>query len=85
MKIYRKQSLRGVPWNQLKLKDIKILYLLSALKELGRSTLRKHALLWNKHECQNSGDVFVENIFNLFHGIGLFLYYLKYIRKPEVS
>ena len=33
MNIYRKQSLRGVPSNQLKSENIEILYLLSALKE----------------------------------------------------
>ena len=33
MDIYRKQSLRGVPWNQLKSENIETLYLLSALKE----------------------------------------------------
>ena len=49
-----------------------------------RSTVRKHALLRNKHECQQSADIFVKNIFNPFHGTGLFLYFLKYIRKPEV-
>ena len=27
----------------------------------------------------------VENIFNPFHGTGLFLYSLKYMKKPEVS
>ena len=33
MSIYRKQLLRGVPWNQLKSENTKTLYLLSALKE----------------------------------------------------
>ena len=42
-------------------------------------------LLWNKHEYQHSADIFVKNIFNPFPGTGLFLYFLKYIRKPEVS
>ena len=50
-----------------------------------RSKVRKYALLWNKHEYQHSADIFVKNIFNLFHGIGLFLYFSKYKRKPEVS
>ena len=49
-----------------------------------RSTVRKHALLWNKHEYQHSADICVKNIFNPFPGTGLFLYFLKYIRKPEV-
>ena len=50
-----------------------------------RSTLRKHALLWNKHEYQQSADIFVNNIFNPFPGTDLFLYVLEYVRKPEVS
>ena len=33
MDIYRKQSLRGVPWNQLKSEIIETWYFLSALKE----------------------------------------------------
>ena len=50
-----------------------------------RSNIRKRALLWNKYEYQHSADIFVKNIFIPFHGTGLFLYFLKYIRKPEVS
>ena len=50
-----------------------------------RSTVRKHALLWNKHEYQHSAGIFVKNIFNPFRGTGVFLYFLKYIRKPEVA
>ena len=50
-----------------------------------RSTVRKHALLWNKQGYQHSTDIFVNNIFNLFHGTGVFLYFLKYIKKPEVA
>ena len=50
-----------------------------------RSTIGKHALLWNKHEYQHSADIFVENIFNPFHGTGLFLYSLKYISGGWVS
>ena len=49
-----------------------------------RSTVRKHALLWNKNEYQHF-DIFVRNIFNLLHGTGFFLYFLKYIRKLEVA
>ena len=30
-------------------------------------------------------DIFVKNIFNPFHGIDAFLYFLKYIRKPEIA
>ena len=29
-------------------------------------TIRKHALLWNKHEYQHSVDIFVKNILNLW-------------------
>ena len=48
-----------------------------------RSTIRKHALLWNKHKNQDSADIFVKNTFNPFHGIGLFLYYLKFIKNQS--
>ena len=37
----------------------------------------------NKHGYQHSAGIFIKNIFNQFHGTGLFLYFLKYIRKPE--
>ena len=47
------------------------------------STIKKHALLWNKHKYQRPADIFVKNIFNPFHGSGLFLYYLKYIRNQR--
>ena len=50
-----------------------------------RSSVGNHALLWNKHEYQDSAGIFVKNIFNPFPGTGLFQYFLKYIRKPEVS
>ena len=33
-------------------------------KNQPRSTVRKHDLLWCKHEYQHSADLFVENIFN---------------------
>ena len=36
-------------------------------------------------EYQYSAEMFVENIFNPFHITVLFLYFLEYIRKPEVS
>ena len=32
-----------------------------------------------------STDIFVKNIFNPFHGTGLFLYSLKYMRKLMFS
>ena len=51
-------------------------------KKQCRSTVKKHALLWNKHEYQYSAHIFVKNIFNPFYGTGLSLYFLKYIRKP---
>ena len=41
MNIYWKQSQRGVPWNQLKLENIEILYLLSALKEPVQTDYKK--------------------------------------------
>ena len=36
-----------------------------------RSTVKKHALLWNKHEYQHSADIFVKSIFSPFHGTAL--------------
>ena len=60
---------------------LKFWYLLNALKEQCRSNVKKHVLLWSKHECQHSADIFVKNIFNSFCSTGLFLYLLKYIRK----
>ena len=48
-------------------------------------TVRKHGLLWNKHEYQHSADISFKNIFNPFPATGLFLHFLKYIRKTEVS
>ena len=51
-------------------------------KNQHRSTIIKHALLRNKCEYQHSADIFVRNIFNPFHGTGLFLYSP---RKAEVS
>ena len=41
------------------------------------------SMLWSNHEYQYSADIFV--IFKPVHWPGLFLYFLKYIRKPEVS
>ena len=67
------------------IRNMEILYLLNALKELCKSTIRKHALLWNKHEYQHTPDMFVKNIFNPFYDTRLFLYSLKYIRKSKVS
>ena len=50
-----------------------------------RSTIRKHALLWNKYEFQHCAGIFVNNIFNPFHGTGLFLYSLKCIKNQMFS
>ena len=50
-----------------------------------RSTIRKCALLWNKHEYYHYADIFVKNIFNPFDVTGLFLFSLNYLRKLEVS
>ena len=69
MNIYRKPSLRRAPWNQLKSGNIETLCLLSTLERTGVDRL----LLWSKHEYQHSADIFVENIFNLFHGPGFLL------------
>ena len=40
------------------------------------------SMLWSNHEYQYSADIFV--IFKPVHWPGLFLYFLKYIRKPVV-
>ena len=83
LNIYRKHSLRGVPWNRLKSVSIDTSWV--HWENQCISTIRKHALLWKKHGYQRSTDIFVRNIFNAFRATGLFLYSLKYIRKPEVS
>ena len=67
----------GVPWNQLKSENIEILYLLWALKELVQMDYKKACCVMEKHECQHSVEIFVKNIFNPFHGTGIFLYSLK--------
>ena len=41
MNIYWKQSLRGVPWNQLKSVNIETLYLMIALKEPAQIDYKK--------------------------------------------
>ena len=41
-------------------------------KNHSRSTLRTHALSWNKHKYQQSTGVLVKNIFHPFHGTGVF-------------
>ena len=40
---------------------------------------------WNRREYQHSTGVFVKIVFNPFYSTGLFLYFLRYIRKQEVS
>lgn len=62
MNIYQKESLRPVPWNQLKSDNIETLQLLSELEEpvLIVRNVRKHALLWNKHEYQHSVDILLK-------------------------
>ena len=63
-----------------------MLYLLSALKGPGQIDCKKAALLWNmNHEYQHSADIMVKNTFNPFHGTGVFLYFPRYIKKPEVA
>ena len=71
--------------NYLNQKTLKLYITWMHWKKQCRLTIRKHALSWNKHEYQHYPDKFVKNIFNPFHGTGVFVYPLKYIRKPEVS
>ena len=49
-----------------------------------RSTKREHLLLWIKHKYYFA-DVFVKNIFNLFHAYDLFLHSLKYIERMRTK
>ena len=70
-----------INWNQ---KTLKLYTSWVHWKNQWRSTMRKHALLWNKLEYQHCTDIFVKNIFHPFYGTSLFLYSLKYSRKPEV-
>ena len=58
-------SHKGVFWNQLKSENIESSYLLSNWKNQCRLTIKKHALLWNKHEHQFSADIWE----NPFHDI----------------
>ena len=88
MNNYWKQSLRCVPWNQLKSENIETLYLLSSQKNHCRSAIRKDALLWNKHEYQHSADIFVKNTL-LAHFMALASFYtpwniLENQRFPDV-
>ena len=57
---------------------------MSALKEPVQIDYKKACSVWKKQQYQHSADIFVEKVFNPFHGTSLFLYSLKYIRKPEV-
>ena len=46
---------------------------MTALKESVQIEYKKaYALLWNKHEYQHSGEIFVKNILKPFHDTGLF-------------
>ena len=76
--------LRGFRWNQRNLEILKFYTSWVHWKNQCRSTVRNYALLGNEHEYQHS-DTIVKNIFNPFYGTGVFLYFLKYIRKPEVA
>ena len=65
MNIYRKQSLRDVPWNQLKSDNTETLYLLSALK--GPVQNDYEIACFVMEEAWTSAGIFVKNIFNPFH------------------
>ena len=60
-----KQSLRVVPWNQLKSENIETLYLLSTWKESVQIDNKKACCYnTNKHEYQHSSDMLVKNVLN---------------------
>ena len=68
MNIYQSQSLRSVPWNQLKSENTETLYLLSAMKEavqIDSKKARKHALLWNKHKSLLVHKIFIVNVVSM--------------------
>ena len=83
MNIYMKQSLKGVPWNQLKSENVETLYLLSALKEPVQMDCKKACSVMEQ-TIISTFCWLIKNIFNPFHGTGLFLYFPK-DRQPEVS
>ena len=60
-------------------------YPLSALKEPAEIDHKKTSSIMEQAWKSTTADIFIKNIFNPFHGTGLFIYFLKYIRKPEVS
>ena len=76
MNIYWKQSLIGVPRTQPKSESIKIFTSWVHWKNLYRSTIRKHALLWNKHEYQHSADVLLKIC--LSHFMALVFFYISW-------
>ena len=59
-----KQSLRGVPWNELKSEIFETWYPSCALKEPVQIDYK----IKSKYEYQHSADIFVNNIFNSCHG-----------------
>ena len=84
-----RKSARNSHWNMfleinLNQKRLKLCTYWVHWKKQYKLTIRKQALLWNTHEYQYSDGVLVKNSFNPFHHAGLFLYTLKYIRKPRV-
>ena len=81
MNIYQELSLRRVTWNQLKSENTDILY---RLKEPVQIVCKKACSVKEQAWIQHF-DIFVKNIFNPFHGTGVFLYFPKYIRKPEAA
>ena len=77
MNNYRKQSLTGVPWNQLKLENIDILYLLSALKEPVQIDCKKAYSVMEQARISNSADIFVK-LFALTHIMTLAFFYASW-------
>ena len=56
--IYRKQSLGGAPWNEIKSENIEILYLLSVLKESVKISYKK--------ACFARKQVWISTVWHIF-------------------
>ena len=86
MNIYRKQLLRGVSWNQLNSENTEVVYPLNALKEPVQINCKKACSVMEQPWIINILQTYLlKNTFDPFHGIGFFLCFLKYIRKPGVA
>ena len=77
MNIYGNQTLTRCSFNQIKSENNETLYLLSALKKSVHFDYKKASSAMEQAFYQHSADIFAKNIFNPFHGTGLFLHSLK--------